>query len=524
MLLSRSSAPPLQAVVAVLLLLATDAVGRIGADEAGAVSYEVTARRLAGAPFFRNTSSFARNFNAAAFELPDGGKGLAVRSVCGAKCRWPCHSPRCAGREDDISVITFARLVGPRADGSVDVTPITNESVILSPAVFDGPADESCGVEDPRVVFVRQTKTYYMTYTCFACGITGYNLCMATCSGNPADATCWQRHGRVFPLDGTKDRTHPFGKNSTKSGSLLVMPHGPPHYLFYYFNAEIATTTDFVHFIPTGKTLVPSKPNTSQAGVEPGPEPMRLSDGNYLYLFMGTCHPGRVGCNTPTQNRANTSIQHAPSYVILNGTDPTHVIHRASAPLLIPQEPWEVGSRAEGWDWEEVPGVIFVEGWWRLAAPDSFLVAFGCADSVVGFATINVSMIVKQSREQAMKIDDDDTVPVPGAQAQLKTDDSPATVAVTVTVDITSEASGGNLSPFPHFWEEVFGSGHGALTLRSDWQRAATQAVRELGLKAVRFHGLFDEDMHIVTAMQPGSLNTTGPVSTPASTSCSTSG
>jgi hypothetical protein len=86
----------------------------------------------------------------------------------------------------------------------------------------------------------------------------------------------------------------------------------------------------------------------------------------------------------------------------------------------------------------------------------------------------------------------------------IKTDDGPATVSSTVMVDISSASS--ITSPFPHFWEKVFGSGHGALTLRSDWQRAATEATKELGVKAVRFHGLFDEDMRILSRNATGGL------------------
>ena len=89
---------------------------------------------------------------------------------------------------------------------------------------------------------------------------------------------------------------------------------------------------------------------------------------------------------------------------------------------------------------------------------------------------------------------------------------------------------------------------HGALTLRDDWQRAATLATQELGVKAVRFHGLFNEDMRIVTRSSEGalvynwsSIGETGPgfcvnqtlgsqnqgfvgAQTPAWTSCSRSG
>ena len=49
--------------------------------------------------------------------------------------------------------------------------------------------------------------------------------------------------------------------------------------------------------------------------------------------------------------------------------------------------------------------------------------------------------------------------------------------------------------PFPHFWEEIVGSGHAALCLRSDWQKQLTMCHEELGFKYVRFHGLLSDDM-----------------------------
>ena len=39
------------------------------------------------------------------------------------------------------------------------------------------------------------------------------------------------------------------------------------------------------------------------------------------------------------------------------------------------------------------------------------------------------------------------------------------------------------------------GSGHAALTVREDWQTHLKQAVRDLGLAGVRYHGIFDDDM-----------------------------
>ena len=397
--------------------------------------YTVTAQRDAG-PFFNGSDSvFGSNYNAAAFDLPDGGKVLAVQSQCGHKCLWPCFSPRCKGRERMISVITFSRLISGGANGSVGFTAM-NDSVILSPAVFDGPNDESYDVEDPRVVRDPKTKIYYMTYTCF--GSYGYNLCWAVCKADPSQAECWQRRGRVLPYNVSRHE-HPFDGNSTKSGSLLIMLQGPPHYLIYYFEGQVATTMDLQTFTPvrhSGGGLVSNRPHTSQSGIEPGPQPLQLSDGNYLYLFMGTCHPGREGCTPPMQNRVNTSIQYAPTWAILNGSDPTQVIARADTSLLLPDKPWEVASKSDGWGWETTPGVIFVEGWWRIHA-DSFMIVYGGANSVICTAVVSVA-IDQPSRSASLKSDDDSrtmasssapdwwfTAPAPGGRDAVTLTTSP---------------------------------------------------------------------------------------------------
>ena len=65
-------------------------------------------------------------------------------------------------------------------------------------------------------------------------------------------------------------------------------------------------------------------------------------------------------------------------------------------------------------------------------------------------------------------------------------------VPVSVAVDATDSV------PFVHRWKRSFGSGHASLTLRSDWRKHLTQAVGDLGLTGVRYHGLFDDDMAVV--------------------------
>jgi xylan 1,4-beta-xylosidase len=70
--------------------------------------------------------------------------------------------------------------------------------------------------------------------------------------------------------------------------------------------------------------------------------------------------------------------------------------------------------------------------------------------------------------------------------------------AETVTIDAAAPAH-----PFPHFWEQMFGSGRAILSLRDSYRRDV-HAVREItDFKYVRFHGIllddvgvYDEDKH----------------------------
>jgi xylan 1,4-beta-xylosidase len=48
--------------------------------------------------------------------------------------------------------------------------------------------------------------------------------------------------------------------------------------------------------------------------------------------------------------------------------------------------------------------------------------------------------------------------------------------------------------PFPHFWEQMFGSGRAILSLRDAYRQDLRQVKQATGFQYVRFHGIFDED------------------------------
>jgi xylan 1,4-beta-xylosidase len=53
--------------------------------------------------------------------------------------------------------------------------------------------------------------------------------------------------------------------------------------------------------------------------------------------------------------------------------------------------------------------------------------------------------------------------------------------------------------PFPHFWEQVFGSGRAALSLRESYRDDLRAMKQATGLEYVRFHAIFDDENGIYT-------------------------
>jgi len=59
----------------------------------------------------------------------------------------------------------------------------------------------------------------------------------------------------------------------------------------------------------------------------------------------------------------------------------------------------------------------------------------------------------------------------------------------TVTIDAAAPAH-----PFPHFWEQMFGSGRAVLSLRDSYRRDLRSVRQITGFQYVRFHAILDDD------------------------------
>ena len=73
------------------------------------------------------------------------------------------------------------------------------------------------------------------------------------------------------------------------------------------------------------------------------------------------------------------------------------------------------------------------------------------------------------------------------------------------SITINTQDSG---TPFPHFWEQIFGSGRAILSLRQSYRDDLNTVKGVTDFDAVRFHGIFMDDVGLydpnATTQNPG--------------------
>jgi xylan 1,4-beta-xylosidase len=67
-----------------------------------------------------------------------------------------------------------------------------------------------------------------------------------------------------------------------------------------------------------------------------------------------------------------------------------------------------------------------------------------------------------------------------------------APAAETITIDTRAEGQ-----PFPHYWEQMFGSGRAILSLREDYRRDLREVRAATDFKYVRFHAILDDEVGV---------------------------
>jgi predicted GH43/DUF377 family glycosyl hydrolase len=131
---------------------------------------------------------------------------------------------------------------------------------------------------------------------------------------NPFERDSWVRLGPVFPQ-----------YQNSKSGAILIRD-SPPHYLFWGdSDIRVAKSDNITIWKDIGEIFLSPRPDKFDSKlVESGPPPLRLSNGNYLFLY----NSAQKGW--PEDLKTSYHV----GWVILDGKDPTKILERSSEALL----------------------------------------------------------------------------------------------------------------------------------------------------------------------------------------------
>ncbi|UJR23910.1 hypothetical protein I4U23_026882 [Adineta vaga] len=331
---------------------------------------KITVRRLSDQPiisFWSNQSQFRFNYNSAFLPLPDGSIALVVRV------------------QDLLPNATSNYDVGPsklaivkQVDKSLtDYEYVHNAQIIIDSE--DRPY-QIAGVEDPRITIIN--GSYYLFYTAVYWTSShewSAHAALAICDSgkDPTKKGNWILHPPLFPE-----------LSWSKAATLLV--HNATHQYVFFNESNIelalAVNNDLCHYRYRNETFIHIRSDYFDSElVEPGPEPQRLSDGNYLFLYNSARR-------LPLPNnhlKPNWDREYNLGWVIMDGKDPTNILARSDQPILVPELDWERCDLESG-EWAKrglTPRVIFAEGW-KQTSTDRFLLWYQGCDAVTGLAEV----------------------------------------------------------------------------------------------------------------------------------------
>ena len=327
----------------------------------------VLARRLRSTPLIdASNSPFIYNYNPTIWLTTGGSIAVLVRSVT------------LLNQSDPYSVapsfLTLTRFTD--AATFLEVEPLSQDSIVLQPTG----APEKCGVEDPRVALFPASggsgALLYVTYTSWDC--SDPTVSMATVFDSLVkEPRYWNRTGRLFPTS---------VRNSKAASILWRTPPAKPHLMLFGSGSILMASSDDTFNWNAGGALLTPRPSSFDSNlVEGGPAPIRLLDGNWLYVYNSDA----VGPPNPRPGYLRT---YSCGFAILNGTDPTMVLQRSAVPLLTAELDWELGL-GEGSNRTQFPRQVYCSGLLRkpgVAVSNTFIMTYGAAGSFAGVAEVTV--------------------------------------------------------------------------------------------------------------------------------------
>jgi predicted GH43/DUF377 family glycosyl hydrolase len=257
---------------------------------------------------------------------------------------------RAQGTENNVSHLGYAE--------STDGRTFTRE-----PEPVFGPEspEEAFGVEDPRLTWLEDGRCH-MVYTAWGpdtkTGRTGIGpdghpyAWIQVNHASTTDFHTWERHGMVFDGPDNKD----VALFPEKVNGKYMAFHRLPPSMWVAYSDDLKEWTDFKEI------MAPREGCYDELKLGAGGPPIETELG-WLVIYHGVDNDRvyRLGV------------------ALLDRDDPTKVLNRPKAPILEPEEPWELVG--------DVPNVVFTCGTAEMG--DEYLIYYGGADKVIALATAN---------------------------------------------------------------------------------------------------------------------------------------
>src|SRR5882757_383635 len=235
------------------------------------------------------------------------------------------------------------------------------------------------GVEDPRLV-QAEDGTYVLTYTQYARNADRYTVGVAT----SRDLRHWVKHGPIFAeIPAYKGLKYKSAGVVTKlaDGKIVAVRIRGKYWMYWgEIQIRLATSDDLIHWKPVESAAgVPRVLLSERSGLfdsgfpEVGPPPLLTKKGVVVLYNAKNAASG----GDPSLQAGTYSVGQA----LFAANDLTHLQERTKRPVFKPELPFErSGQYAAGTTFAE--GLVYFKGRW--------LVYYGCADSFVGVAVVEI--------------------------------------------------------------------------------------------------------------------------------------
>lgn len=236
-----------------------------------------------------------------------------------------------------------------------------NWRISPSPALLplEESMEEQWGIEDPRIVWLKDHKEYAITYVSFSRG--GPLVSLATTK----DFVNFKRFGALVPPEDKDASLFP-----RLIGNRYVLIHRP--IIRGEAHIWISFSPDLIHWGEHQILISPRSGWWDNSRVGLGPPPIETEDG-WLIIYHGV------------RDTASGKLYRV-GMALLDLDDPTKVLNRTDGWVFAPKESYELIG--------DVPGVVFPTGVILNKEKDELRMYYGASDTVTCLATAKLSYIL----------------------------------------------------------------------------------------------------------------------------------